>query len=60
MQINNEAPLVTERNIFIQAPPESVWKVHTENFDAQDAGKVMGCLASGFEAKSRTLVEVVE
>lgn len=30
MQINDEAPLVTERNIFIQAPPESVWKVHTD------------------------------
>jgi len=26
MQINDEAPLVTERNIFIQAPPHSVWR----------------------------------
>ena len=30
MQINDEAPLVTERDIFIQAPPENVWKVHTD------------------------------
>ena len=30
MQINEKAPLVTERNIFIEAPPEAVWKVHTD------------------------------
>ena len=30
MQINDAAPLVTERNVFIQALPDAVWKVHTD------------------------------
>ena len=30
MEINQQAPLVARKEIFIQAPPQSVWKIHTD------------------------------
>ena len=30
MEINHQAPLSTRKEIFIQAPPEIVWKIHTD------------------------------
>jgi uncharacterized protein YndB with AHSA1/START domain len=30
MKINPQAPLIAHREIFIQAPPEVVWKTHTD------------------------------
>jgi uncharacterized protein YndB with AHSA1/START domain len=30
MEINQQAPLVAKKEIFIQAPPQAVWKIHTD------------------------------
>lgn len=30
MEINQEAPLIAKKEIFIQAPPQAVWKIHTD------------------------------
>ena len=30
MEINQQAPLVARKEIFIQARPQSVWKIHTD------------------------------
>ena len=30
MEINQQAPLVAKKEIFIQASPQSVWKIHTD------------------------------
>ena len=30
MEINHQAPLATRKEVFIQAPPEEVWKIHTD------------------------------
>jgi len=30
MEINQRAPLVAKKEIFIQASPQSVWKIHTD------------------------------
>jgi hypothetical protein len=30
MEINQQAPLVSRKEIFIQAQPQTVWKIHTD------------------------------
>jgi len=30
MEINQQAPLVAKKEIFIQAQPQAVWKIHTD------------------------------
>ena len=30
MEINRQAPLVTRKELFIQATPADVWKIHTD------------------------------
>jgi hypothetical protein len=29
MEINHQAPLVSQKEMFIQASPEVIWKIHT-------------------------------
>jgi hypothetical protein len=29
VEINQQAPMVTRKEIFIQAPPDVVWRIHT-------------------------------
>lgn len=73
MEINHQAPLVAQREIFIQASPEVVWKIHTDiNNWGQwqpgiDMAKLEGPLATGsiFQWKSGGLtitstIQIVE
>jgi hypothetical protein len=73
MEINHQAPLVARREIFIQASPEIVWKIHTAVNDwcqwhpGIDSAKLEGPLATGssFQWKSGGLtitstVQIVE
>ncbi len=30
MKINQQAPLIAKKDIFIQAPPQAIWKIHTD------------------------------
>ena len=60
MEINHQAPLVAHREIFIQASPEVVWKIHTAINDwsqwqpSIDMAKLGGTIAEGsiFQWKS--------
>jgi len=60
MKINQQAPLVAHREIFIQASPVDVWKIHTAINDwsqwqpSIDMAKLEGSLAVGsfFQWKS--------
>ena len=47
MKINHQAPLVAYREIFIQASPEVVWKIHTDinNWSQWQPGVDMAKLA---------------
>ncbi len=73
MEINHQAPLVAHKEIFIQASPEVVWKIHTAINDwpqwqpSMDMAKLEGPLAVGsiFQWKSGGLtinstIQVVE
>jgi hypothetical protein len=73
MRINHQAPLIAHQEILIQAPPEVVWKTHTDiNAWSQwqpgiSTAKLAGSLAVGsiFQFKSGGLtitatIQVVE